>query len=277
MSMRLATTQQQFLHMLIDRPNNLATEIREGGKIDVAARLGIYRHAYRARLTEVMQDIFERTWTYIGDESFEQCAHSYVDRTTPSGRTLQGFGATFPDWLVDRFPDDPDIADVARIDWMLRVAFDGANATPIVIDDLAALTPDDWSVVTFQFHPTIALALLTHNAASIWEALDQGVAPPAATRLNDPTWLLVWRQDFRPHFITVGQVEKLAIDKLRDGISFAETCAQLDTQFPGGDVATAIGLALRRWVDDGLLVGTETSSMQTSRNASTGAPHTSNG
>ena len=146
MSMRLATTQQQFLHMLIDRPNNLATEIREGGKIDVAARLGIYRHAYRARLTEVMQDIFEHTWTYIGDDSFEQCAHSYVDRTTPSGRTLQGFGATFPDWLVDRFPEDADIADVARIDWMLRVAFDGANAKPIVIGDLAALTPDDWSV-----------------------------------------------------------------------------------------------------------------------------------
>ena len=114
MNMRLETTQQQFLRMLIDRPNNLAAGIREGGTIDVAARLNIYRHAYRARLTEVMQDIFERTWAYLGDESFEQCAHIYIDLHPPDGRTLQGFGAAFPDWLVERFPEDADIADVAR-------------------------------------------------------------------------------------------------------------------------------------------------------------------
>ena len=258
MNMRLETTQQQFLHMLMDQPNNLATEIRDGGKIDVAERLGIYRHAYRARLMEVMQDIFERTWAYLGDESFEQCAHSYIDLHPPGGRTLQGFGETFPDWLVDRFPDDADIADVARIDWMLRVAFDGADAKPIAIGDLASLTPDDWSVVTFQFHPTVAFAASTYNAASIWEALDQDLAPPVAVPLDIPTWLLVWRKDYRPHFITVGEIEALAIGKLRDGISFAETCAQLDTQFAGSDVATAIGLALRRWVDDELLIGAAT-------------------
>ena len=256
--MLLAATQQHFLRMLRALPSDIAKGVREGGKIEIDARLGIYRHAYHARLTEVLQDVFERTWAYLGNETFEQCAHHYVDQYPPSGRTLQGFGATFPDWLVDRFPDDADIADVARIDWMLRVAFDSANAKPIVIDDLALLTPDDLSVVTFKFHPTVALASLNCNAASIWEALDQGITPPAAACLNEPTWLLVWRKDFRPHFITIGEVEAAAIRKLRNGLCFADTCAALDTDFPDADVATAIGLALRRWVDDGLLVSAKT-------------------
>lgn len=256
--MLLAATQQHFLRMLRALPSDIAKGVREGGKIEIDARLGIYRHAYHARLTEVLQDVFERTWAYLGDETFEQCAHHYIDQYPPSGRTLQGFGAAFPDWLGNRFPHDADIAEVARIDWMLRFAFDGPDATPILIDDLALLTPDDLSVVTFQFHPTVALASLNCNAASIWEALDQGITPPAAACLNEPTWLLVWRKDFRPHFITIGEVEAAAIRKLRNGLCFADTCAALDTDFPDADVATAIGLALRRWVDDGLLVSAKT-------------------
>ena len=253
--MHLAALQGNFLAFLRDRPNAIAEVIAPGGRIGVAQRLNIYHHAYRARLLEVLKDVFERTWAYLGDEGFERCARRFIDMHAPSARTLQNFGADFPAWLGIEFSEDGDIADIAAIDWLVRRAFDGPDAEPISIRDLAGLTGADWANVSFDFHPTIQIAPIEYNAASMWEALEAGESPPPADRLQTPTWLLVWRKDLRPHFQTIGAIEVAAIEAMRTGATFAGTCEQLAATFPDEDVATLAGISLRRWVDDQLLTG----------------------
>lgn len=238
-----------------DAEGRIKAAVIDDGKLNARERLNIYHHAYRARLLEVMQDVFERTWAYLGDESFEACVIAFIDANPSTEKTLNGFGAQFPEWLRIHFSDDIDIVEVARIDWMMRVAFDGANAKPLVAADLGALSPEDWATVGFLFHPTLAIAPIQYNAASIWEALETNNPPPPATPLAKKTFLIVWRKELRPHYLTIGQHEADAIALIRDGTSFADTCAILDSRYPDTSVAATIGVSLRRWLDEGMLVG----------------------
>ena len=255
MTQRLAGLQRDFLGHLRNQPGGLPQAITPGGRIDVSRRLHIYHHAYRARLTEVLQDVFERTWAYLGDEAFAAVAMAFIDDHPPAATTLQDFGQALPAWLAKRFPDDAEIAEVAMLDAMLRTAFEAANATPLTLADFATLTAEQWARIGLAFHPSVQQVPLTHNAASIWEALDQALVPPPAARLDSETWLLVWRKDWRPHFITVGEIEALALQQLLAGRSFAATCVDLDARFQGGGAVQRIGVALRQWIDDQLIVG----------------------
>jgi hypothetical protein len=239
----------------VDVEERIKAAIVDGGKLNAGERLNIYHHAYRGRLIEVMQDVFERTWAYLGDETFEASVTAFIEANPAAEKTLNNFGQKFPDWFITYFPDDIDIAEVAKIDWMMRVAFDGANATPLVATDLAALKPDDWATISFLFHPTLVVAPIKYNAASIWEALEASHSPPSATLLAEKTFLLVWRKELRPHFMTIGQHEADAIALISDGLSFADTCARLDGRYPNASVAETLGIALRRWLDEEMLVG----------------------
>jgi hypothetical protein len=233
--------------------------IVDGGGIGIERRLHIYHHAYRARLVEVLQDVFERTWAYLGDEGFAECARAFIESYPSAARTLNRFGAEFPGWLAVRFPDDGEIAEVATIDWQLRCAFDGPDAAPLSHANVAALSVEDWAVVGFEFHPTANVVPISHNAASIWDALEQGQTPPPVTRLDEPTFLLSWRKGLQPHFVSVGHAEADAIALLQNGKSFAATCTILDERYPNAEVAQMLGKALRRWIDEEMLIATRLS------------------
>jgi hypothetical protein len=260
--MALRQTQRRFMDYLLAAQTDAASpstapihaEILDGGRVSVERRLHIYHHAYRARLVEVMQDVFERTWAYLGDNGFEQAAHGFIEQHPSSQKTLNRYGEQFPAYLAQTFEDDPDIAEVATVDWMVRCAFDGADAAPITPAALASLVPEDWAVVGFTFHPTTAVTPIGYNAASIWEALENTLPPPPATRLPQETSLVVWRREFRPHFLTIDATEAAAIAALQTGASFAETCDRLATMYPDADVATMAGVWLRRWLADDMLI-----------------------
>ena len=251
----LAGLQIAFHDHLLGLPSAIAREVADGGRITVEHRLHIYHHAYRARLVEALQDVFEKTWAYLGDDSFESAALAFIEATPPQHRNLRWYGTEFPQWLAKRFPEDGDIAELASIDWQLRCAFDGPNAQPIHAEELALLTPEQWESVGFRFAPTLFLAPLRYNTISIWHALDQEKPPPVAEPLPDSAWLLIWRKQWQPHFRTIPAAEYAALSQLHAGASFAEVCAFLSEQFPEEEAAAVAAEGLRTWLGDELIVG----------------------
>lgn len=260
MSSTLATLQREMMDFILRSPmpapgaHPVAAEVVTTEKLSPEQRLHVYHYGYRARLAEVMQDVFERTWAYLGDEGFEAAAHGFIESAPSHGRTLNRFGESFPAWLSATYPNDIDVAEIATIDWMMRVAFDGADAVPLSRERLAALTADDWAKISFVFTPTLAVAPITHNAAGIWEALERGETPPAAAPLTETTFITVWRKDVRPHFATISEIERSAISFLVTGVSFADTCDHLAARFPDADVVQSMGVWLGRWLGDEMLI-----------------------
>ena len=251
----LTGLQIAFHDHLLNRPSDFAQEVVDGGRITIEHRLHIYHNAYRARLLENLQDAYEKTWAYLGDDAFETTAREYIEETPPNHRNLRWHGATFPAWIGSQFPDDGDIAELAMLDWQLRQAFDAPDATPIHADDLGGLAPAEWETIGFRLTPTLHISPLRYNSAGIWHALDLDQAPPASEKLAEPSWLLVWRKGWQPHFRTIGAVENAALAQLQQGTPFAEVCTALTNQFSEAEAATVAAESLLTWLHDELIVG----------------------
>ena len=159
----------------------------------------------------------------------------------------------FPRWLHLRHPQDPDIGELAALDWALRRAFDGADATPLGLGALAALEPEAWSRIGFALVPTAVRLTFTCNTLALWQALDDDQPPPTAQPLATASEVLVWRRGHNPHFRSLGALEARALAELQGGSSFAALCELLAAQFEDTDVAVEAGTLLRRWIEEELL------------------------
>lgn len=250
----LSALQVNFHEHLLNLPNNIQHEVVVGGRISVEHRLYIYHHAYRARLLETLQDAFEKTWAYLGDDAFESAALAYIEKNSPCHRNLRWYGEGFPQWLASRFPDDGDISELAIIDWQLRCAFDAPDAPPLRVADLGSLSAEDWDKVGFHFTPSLFVAPVQYNTVPLWHALDRDEAPPAAEKLTDTNWLLIWRKGWQPHFRTIQAAEHAALSHLIRGASFAQICTFLNELFPDQDAATLAAGMLSTWLRDELIV-----------------------
>jgi hypothetical protein len=240
--MTLAHLQQDFCAYLLDRQNAIETE--------VAGDLGVYHHAYRAQLLNCLRDTFEKSWSWLGDDAFETAARIHIETNPPQSWTLNIYGAGFDQTLAGLHPDDPEIAELAWLDWTLRRAFDGADADPI---DPAALAEIDWDNAFLHFVPTLTIGTVTSNCAALWSALAAQETPPSAKRLPGPAAIRVWRQGLSAKFRTIDPTEERALRLALGGADFAEICAVLAAEL-GEDRGTAeIGRILGIWLQDGLI------------------------
>ena len=85
-SPELTDLQVAFHNHLLNLPSAIAHEVADGGRISVDHRLHIYHNAYRARLLENLQNAYDKTWAYIGDENFENAALGYIEATPPTNQ-----------------------------------------------------------------------------------------------------------------------------------------------------------------------------------------------
>jgi hypothetical protein len=171
-----------------------------------------------------------------------------VETHPPASWTLADYGDQFADTLRDLFPDDPEVPEIAWLDWTLRRAFDGPDAPAVEGADLADV---DWETAVLAFPPTLVVREVTTNCAAIWSALEDGEAPPSPERLARPTPIRTWRTEFSSRYRTMEPLEALALAKAAEGRSFAEVCAELAGDIEDGPAV--LGGLLASWLQDGLV------------------------
>jgi hypothetical protein len=244
--MTLAELQHQFRDYLLDRPNQIAALGANAPEVGLA----VYHHAYRAQLLACLADTYAKVWSWIGDEGFERAGRRHIDDHPPSSWTLNDYGSSFPDTLAALYPDDPEVAELGRLDWALRRAFDGADAEPV---DLTSLAEVDWETARIGFVPTLRLFDITTNCAAIWNALAAEETPPPVERLPAPAAIRVWRLGLAPQFQTIDASERRALDLALAGSTFAEVCAALVRMLDESQVAALAGQWLAAWLREGLV------------------------
>lgn len=245
--MTLAALQRNFRDWLIDAPNGISQQP------GMRAGLAVYYNGYRVRLCDSLRETFERLVLWLGEEKFLAAAKSHIEGHPPRGWTLGVYGEDFPDTLAALYPDDLDVSELARLDWMLSRAFDGADALIQPMD-----TVIDWDNAILRFVPTYRLIPAHTNAGAIWSALCAGETSPAAKRLPAPGALLVWRQELTPCFRTIDADEQAALEMMHAGGRFGALCTALVERLgPEAGVARA-GAYLGQWLADGLVASSIT-------------------
>jgi len=233
--------------------DDILSELTGGASDQSKRRLHIYHSGYRSRMNEALQSAFEQTWAYLGDGPFDAICTRYTETNPSHSPNLGDHGRNFPRFLQQALSSDPEIAELATMDWRLHSAFDAPNAAILTGEQLANVGEAQWASLGFVFHPSVSLAQFEWNALEIWHALDQKQTPPVAEKLNEPVGHLFWRSDQRSYFRTLESDEYAALKGLLEGLGFAQVCEQLAEGYPNTSIDASIGTWLARWLADELL------------------------
>jgi len=253
----LKELQARFQAGILTGDDTILDEVKDSAREQRSVLFGVYRHAYVARLAEVLANDYELLHTYLGDASFAKLAKAYIDANPSDQRSARWFGRHLPVFAKDTAPfaSHPELGEIAALEKALADAFDGPDATPLTVADLAATPAEDWPRLTLEPHPTAIRLTFTSNAADIWSALKGETQPPTSTRLPEPQALIVWRQGFMARFRPLAAEEAMMWNEAAKGVRFGVLC-EMVAIFAGEDGAEVRAATyLKDWIEAGMLAG----------------------
>lgn len=256
MTAPLADLQDLFQDRLLTGRAEIEAHLTGGGPF-----LKVYDHAYLARLLEVMGEDFPVLHTLLGDEQFAAAATAYLRDHPSHARSIRWLGQAFPAWLARTVPWAalPVGADMAVFEWGLGLAFDAPDADAIGVTALAAVPPDAWPVLTFDFHPALNTAVLAHDVAPFQQAVANDRDPDAAPAPNPggpQTWAF-WRdgESCQVRYRALAADEAAGLALLRAEGDFQTLCETLAGFGDEDDAALRAAGFLRGWVEAGWITG----------------------
>jgi hypothetical protein len=251
----LQRRQQQLMAHLLAGDSAIDEHIAQQGTVSTATRLHIYRNAYQSRLRETVDTDFPITGSYLGDDLFEKMVGAYREAHLSKHRSLRCYGDALPKFLATQKPfcDNPEIAELARIERMLLSAFDAAEGVRIGSGELQQVPIEAWPTMTVRFHASVHLFASEWNVVSLWQALKSENTPPAADT-GFEAWLLWRNADLLTEFKHLQAVEHCLFTHFQSGADFASSCEALLEYIPADAVSVAVAKTLLEWMESGLIV-----------------------
>ncbi len=242
--------QQRFQKAVISGDREYASAVPG----DVLGRLEIYANAYRGRLIDVLADNYPVLYRAMGDASFRELADAYISAQPSTFRSVRWYGDRLVEFITEddeRIPH-PALADIARMDWATRAAFDAADATPLAHAELAGIAPEQWSGLRFSLVPSFELIDIDWAIEGLWHALnDDENAETEAPEVHRHS-LIVWRYGLETRWRALQPLEALALKAVQSGASFGQCCATL-AENGSTDPASAAAQLLQQWIAEGFL------------------------
>lgn len=243
--MNLNIMQRDFRRWLTTADNASAHRLADDRR-----GLDVYQNNYRVQLMGCLEATYPHLRTFIGDAAFRHAAAVHVQRNPPRAWTLDAYGAGFEATLRTVFADNPDLHELAWIEWSLATAFVARDATPL---DPARLARVDWERARLGFAPSLHMTRLTTNAADIWSALQDGTEEPEAAMLPAPAGAIVWRSGHVARLRVLSALDFEALQLARAEGSFAALCARLVGRLGADDGVATAGALLADWIGNDLL------------------------
>lgn len=229
--------------------------VSAGGRAAPATQLGVYCHAYRARLQEVLAKDFPAINLAMGDDDFYDLVDKYIQVHPSSFFSLRDFGEQFAGYIAQQsiHHEQSWLAELAEFEWTLCDAFDAADAPLVTEQEIAGIAPERWPQLRFAVHPSLRCLKVNWNIPEIWKVLKSDnphevkLIPVAATG-----WL-IWRNDLITRFRSLAEDEQAALACLcREG-SFDDICQVLADFHAIEHVPLHAATYLKTWLHQGLL------------------------
>ncbi len=236
--------------------SDTARVLTPGPQLDPAARLDIYRYAYRARLVECLADDYPALQYALGADAFEALCHEYIQRHPSSSPSLNFYGrhmATFcRSEAMEPFPLRRFAADLAALEWALVEALHARVADALSPDELQAIPVERWALARLPPSPAVRLVRSAYGVNAFFQAFKSGDEPslpnmdeeaPSATAVYR-TDMTLWRMALTPAMATLleglfrGETLGEALGKLEEGLSEAEA----------GEAERNVMVWFREWV-----------------------------
>lgn len=248
--MKLADLQRDFKSWLVDASEEAADRL----SVHAAAGLAVYQNNYRTQLVNCLKHSFPQLQTWLGEDEFRNAAIAHIEASPPHAWTLDAYAEGFGQTLRERFPNNPDVHELAWIELALGEAFVARDAEPLSLDALATV---DWDNARLRFTPSLRVQAMTTNVEAIWSALCEGLTPPESEMLAEADGLLVWRRQFTSRLRVTDALEYAALVQLQLNGSFVGLCEMLVERLGEEEGVARAGALLANWLGSGLVVGVD--------------------
>lgn len=255
--MRLAETQSAFMAQVLDED----APAPESWSRRHAAGMAVYRNNYRSALVEALRDTYERTARWAGEAAFRRAAAHHLINNPPGGWTIDEAGAGFDATCAALFAHDPEVAELAWLEWNMLQVFTAEDVVPLdgagFTAQTSAFGEDDWAELRLDFMPHTAARVVHHDLSAIWNATSEEEFERPVHALDAPAGVLVWREGERPTFLMVAAEEGQAFSAMQQGMSYGEMCSALASgqisDDSGQHAAMRAGAMLGRWLNEGMI------------------------
>lgn len=259
----LATRQDAFLRSILDE----GAALPEGWGNSQSAGMAVYRGNYRSALMDALAESYERTALFLGPKAFAQSSINQAIAHPPSGWTVDEAGEGFDETCAALFPDSPQVAELAWLEWTMLQLATAPDSVPISAQDFASVSEqfgdEDWGELRLGFQPRAKARLVDHNLEALWLALGKRASGEGGdlpeTRLETPLTCIASRDGERPTFTLVEAYHAPAFIAMQEGASYGELIMVLlgDNENPQtGDIqhaAMRAGATLGEWLNAGLI------------------------
>ncbi|MGD9882015.1 MAG: putative DNA-binding domain-containing protein [Reyranella sp.] len=236
MPLTLPELQRAFAGHLVgaDRAELLAHVV--GDRIPAEARLAVYRHHVQHSLAAALATTFSTVQAVVGEEFFRQLARAFVRQCLPTQPVLAEYGAGLADFIASYGPasDLPYLADVARLDWALNVAYQASRVEGLGPSDLAVIEADRLPSMSLSLAPGTTLVTSRYPLGRIWLASQPGAEGGSIDLHSGDARLLVIRRTDDAAFVELAAGEAAFVAELLAGRSIeraAEAAFQVDGAF----------------------------------------------
>jgi hypothetical protein len=227
--------------------------------LPAAQRLHIHRHHILDSLAAALAATFPTVQAVVGAEFFRGLARAFIARSLPTQPVLAEYGAGFPAFIAghDVARNLPYLADVARLDWALNLAFHAPAGGRLVAADLAALPADQLPSLRLSLAPGTVLVCSTYPLDRIWAASQPEAAADPVDLAAGGVRLLVLRRPDDAAFVSLSAAEAAFVAGLGERLTLEEAAGRAA---PGFDLsagfARLLGLGVFAAPQHGCLVGT---------------------
>lgn len=219
-----------------------------GDRIPAAARLRIYRHHVLASLTAALAATFSTVHALVGADFFAGMARAFVIKVPPAQPVLSEYGESFPAF-IGAWPGAaglPYLADMARLDWALNVAYQVPEVPALGPNDLVAVLPEDLPGLPLAPRPGVGVISSPYPIDRIWilnhrpdEAGDEPIALDGGG-----VRLLVFPRSDDAAFMRLDECGAALMASLLHGKALGAAFEAATTAAPDADARAALGRLL---------------------------------
>jgi hypothetical protein len=249
----LSEMQATFQRAVMLGDDAVLNDILDNSRTSRNVLFGVYRHAYAARLIEVVRGDHPLLHRLVGDDAFAEMAKAYVAAQPSRHPNARWFSHRFPDYMSQSYPDAPHLGDLAALERALNDAFDAPDAPPLELSDLAAIPPENWADLTFKAHASARHLTFATNAHALWLALkDERPAPPVAL-LPVRESVIIWRHETTPKVRRMPGEEAMMWEECCSGVPFGRLCELVAVYDDPETAPLRAAQHLQGWIMAGLL------------------------
>jgi hypothetical protein len=206
-----------------------------GEILPIARRLAIHRHHVRGSLAAALAATFPTVQALVGADFFGALARAFIDRSLPTQPVLSEYGAGFANFIAgqESARSLPYLADVARLDWALNLAFHAPAGRRVAATDLAALPSERLPALRMTLAPGTALLASDYPLDRIWAAAQPGASADPVDLSTGGVHLLVLRRPDDAGFVNLLPGESAFLASLAEGrlLEEAALAGQADAGF----------------------------------------------